>query len=260
VQVLDRALAVLNTLSEQSPDASLADLRFALQLHKSTVHRLLMVLERHRLVEKNSQTGRYRLGLKLFELGSKAIGVRDLRELARPYLQRLQQDTQETVNLAILDHQEVLYIEKVEPEKTLRMTAAVGHRYPLHCTALGKSMLAAMPEAEAFGILRQAGLKAQTRNSITSTAAIREELRATRGRGFAIDDEENEEGARCVGAAVRDHLGNVVGAISVSGPAMRVGKNKIPGLGRLVVEAANWVSVELGFRGRDLKRAASAGD
>jgi DNA-binding IclR family transcriptional regulator len=260
VQVLDRALALLDTLSKQAPDASLGDLRFALKLHKSTVHRLLMVLERHRLVEKNAQSGRYRLGLKLFELGSKAIGVRDLRELARPYLQRLQQDTQETVNLAILDHQEVLYIEKVEPQQTLRMTAAVGHRYPLHCTALGKAILGAMPEAEAIAILRQTGLKPRTRNSITSAAAMREELRATRARGCAIDDQENEEGARCVGAAVRDHLGNVVGAISVSGPAMRVGKNKIPGLARLVMDAASWVSVELGFRERDLKNAAAAGD
>lgn len=258
VQVLDRALALLDTLGRQAPDSSLNDLRYALKLHKSTVHRLLMVLERHRLVDKSAQTGRYRLGLKLFELGSKAIGMLDLREVARPYLQRLQQDTQETVNLAILDHGEVLYLDRIEPQKNLRMVAPVGHRFPMNSTALGKAILGAMSEVDAVALLRQSGLKSRTRNTITSTVAMREELRATRNRGYAIDDEENEEGARCIAAAVRDHLGNPVAAISVSGPAMRVGKNKVPGIARLIVDAANWVSVELGFRERDIQTAKAA--
>jgi IclR family transcriptional regulator, KDG regulon repressor len=260
VQVLDRVLALLDTLGKQAPDSSLTDLRCALKLHKSTVHRLLMVLERHGMVDKNAQTGRYRLGLKLFELGSKAIGVLDLRELARPYLQRLQEDTQETVNLAILDHGEVLYLERVEPSRNLRMVAPVGHRFPVNSTALGKAILGAMAEADAVALLRQAGMKSQTKNTITSSAAMRQELKAIRSRGYAIDDEENEEGARCVAAAVRDHLGNPVAAISVSGPAMRVSRNRIPGIAKLVVSSANWVSVELGFRERDLKTANSSND
>jgi len=260
VQVLDRALALLDTLGKQAPDSSLTDLRCALKLHKSTVHRLLMVLERHGMVDKNAQTGRYRLGLKLFELGSKAIGVLDLRELARPYLQRLQLDTQETVNLGILDHGEVLYLERIEPSKNLRMVASVGHRFPVNSTALGKAILGALPEVDAAALLRQSGMRSQTRKTITSAIAMRQELRATRNRGYAIDDEENEEGARCVAAAVRDHLGNPVAAVSVSGPAMRMGRSKIPGIARLVVATANWVSVEMGFRKHEIKTANSCDD
>ena len=253
MQVLDRALALLEALGRQAPDSSLSDLRHALRLHKSTVHRLLMVLERHRMVHKCAQTGRYRLGLRLFELGSKAIGMLDLRELARPYIHRLQQDTQETVNLAILDHGEVLYLDRIEPEKNLRMVAPVGHRFPVNSTALGKAILGAMSEVDALALLRQTGMRARTKKTITSAVAMREELRTIRSRGYAIDDEENEEGARCVAVAVRDHFGNPVAAVSVSGPAMRISKSKVPTIARLVVDAANWISVELGFRERDIQ-------
>lgn len=258
--MLDRALALLEALGRQAPDSSLGDLRHALHLHKSTVHRLLMVLERHRMVHKSAQTGRYRLGIRLFELGSKAIGMLDLRELARPYLQRLQFDTQETVNLAILDHGEVLYLDRIEPQKNLRMVAPVGHRFPINSTALGKAILGAMPEPDALALLRQTGMKSRTKNTITSAVAMREELRVTRNRGYAIDDQENEEGARCVAAAVRDHLGNPVAAISVSGPAMRLSKGKVPAIARQLIDAANWISVELGFREREIQTAKAASD
>jgi len=112
VQVLDRALALLDTIGDQKSTLSLAELCISQGLHKSTVHRLLMVLESHRLVDKNPETGRYRLGLKLFELGSKAIASLDLRELALPHMTRVQRETEETVNFAVMDKGEVLYIAK----------------------------------------------------------------------------------------------------------------------------------------------------
>jgi DNA-binding IclR family transcriptional regulator len=255
VQVLDRALALLDVLAQEPGGSSLGDLCLPLQLHKSTVHRLLMVLERHRLVVKNAETGRYRLGLKLFELGSKAIGMLDLQEHVRPHLQRLQQETQETVNLAILDQGDVLYLAKIEPQRHLRMASSVGLRYPAHSTALGKAILAALPEPEVEAILLHAKLSARTRTTITSMAALREELRVTRNRGYAIDDEENEEGACCVGAVVRDHLGGPIAAISVSGPAMRVTRNKVPELAQIVVGIARTISAELGFKAEEVQEA-----
>jgi DNA-binding IclR family transcriptional regulator len=244
---MDRALAILDVLGSLSGDSSLVELCVALNLHKSTLHRLMMVLERHRLVDKNPDTGRYRLGLKLFELGSKAIASLDLREQARPHLTRLQQETEETVNFAVLDQGEVLYIAKIEPQRNLRIAAHVGHRFPAYCTALGKAMLAESPETEVDSILRGCEMKARTPNTITTPAMLKDELRMIHSRGYAIDDEENDEGARCVGVAVRDQRGNPVAAISVSGPASRVTKSKVPEIAKVLIRSAQALSKELGY-------------
>lgn len=253
VQVLDRALAALEVLASRAGDCSLAELCVALKLHKSTVHRLMMVLEQHRLVDKNPETGRYRLGLKLFEFGTKAIAALDLRSHSRPYLSRLQQEIQETVHFCILDDGQVLYLEKVEPERSVRMACTVGSRAPAYCTAVGKAMLAELPDAEVSNIVRRWGLKSVTENTITTAAALKAELRAVRSRGYAIDNEEKEEGLRCIGAAVRGHSGKLFAAISVSGPAFRVTKERIPEISRAVMRAAGELSAELGYQGTPLE-------
>lgn len=250
VQVLDRALAILNVLSEQAGDLSLAELSEKLQLHKSTVHRLIMVLERHRLVDKHPQTARYRLGMKLFELGSKAIENVDLHERCRPHLTRILYDINETVHCSVLDQGEVLYIEKMEPQRSVRMASSVGRRAPAYCTAMGKAMLAALPESEVDDIIRRSGLKPLTRKTITTPAELKAELKAIRMRHYAIDDEEKEEGVRCVAAAVLGYSGRPVAAISASGPSFRITKDKLPMIARAVVEATQALSAELGYRPR----------
>jgi DNA-binding IclR family transcriptional regulator len=252
VQVLDRALAILDELGHQQSECSLAELSHTVGLHKSTVHRLIMVLERHRLIEKNRETGRYRLGLKLFELGSKAIGSTDLCEHSRPHLSRVMYETEETVHFCILDQGEVLYVEKMEPQRSVRMASSVGRRAPAHCTAVGKAMLAELPASEVEDIVRQCGLRSMTRKTITTPGELRAELRAIHARGYSIDDEEHEDGVRCVGAAVRDYHGRPVAAISVSGPAFRITKEKVPVVARSVVEAANALSTQLGYKATSL--------
>jgi DNA-binding IclR family transcriptional regulator len=253
VQVLDRALAALAILADRSRESSLVELCNALRLHKSTVHRLMMVLERHRLVVKNAETGRYRLGLKLFELGSKALDGLDLRGRARPYLDRLQSQFGETVFFCILDDGQVFYVEKVESQQSVRTACTVGSRAPAYCTAVGKAMLAELSDAEVSGIVRRWGLKAITANTITTAAELKAELRAVRSRGYAIDDEEKEEGLRCVSAAVRGHSGRLFAAMSISGPAFRMTKERIPEIGQAVMGAANELSAELGYEGRSLQ-------
>ena len=260
VQVLDRALAVLDALANSSAECGLAELCIALRLHKSTLHRLLMVLEQHRLVDKNLETGRYRLGLKLFELGSKAIAALDLRELARPYMIRLQGETQETVNLGVLDQGDVLYVAKIDSGRTLRMAARVGHRYPAYCTALGKAMLAGLLEHEVDAIAQQSGLKRKTPTTITTIEALKADLSRTRKRGYAIDNEENEEGARCVGAAIWDHRSRPQAAISVSAPAVRMGGQKMEAAAEAVMRVAHEVSRELGYRGDENPIAIAVAD
>src|SRR6266478_1050646 len=258
VQVLDRALAALEVLANRSTECGLAEICKTLKLHKSTAHRLMMVLEQHRLVDKNPDTGRYRLGLKLFEFGSKAFGAIDLRRHAKPYLDRLQSEFGETVFFCMLDDGQVFYIEKIESQQSVRTACTVGSRAPAYCTAVGKAMLAELAEAEVSGIVRRWGLKAVTANTITTATALRADLRAVRSRGYAIDDEEKEEGLRCISAAVRGHSGRLFAAISVSGPAFRITKGRIPEIGQVVMRAANDLSVEFGHQATPLELARTA--
>jgi DNA-binding IclR family transcriptional regulator len=253
VQVLDRALAALEILANRDGECSLVDLCTEMKLHKSTVHRIAMVLEQHRLVDKNPDNGRYRLGLRLFEFGSKAIAAVDLRGRARPYLDRLQRQFGETVFFCILDDGQVFYVEKVESQQSVRTACTVGSRAPAYCTAVGKAMLAELPETEVNEVIRRWGLKAVTANTITTAAALKAELRAVSSRGYAIDNEEKEEGLRCVSAAVRGHSGKLFAAISVSGPAFRMTKERIPEVGQAVTRAANELSAQLGYQGAPLE-------
>ncbi len=248
VQVLDRALAALEVLASRSNECSLVEICTTLKLHKSTAHRLMMVLEQHRLVDKNPDTGRYRLGLKLFEFGSKAIGAIDLRGHARPYLDRLQRELRETVFFCLLDDGQVFYIEKIESQQSVRTGCTVGSRAPAYCTAVGKAMLAELTDTDVNDIIRRWGLKAVTPNTITTASQLKAELRAIRSRGFAIDNEEKEPGLRCVSAAVRGDSGKLLAALSVSGPAFRLTKERVPEIGKAVMQAAGELSYELGYR------------
>jgi DNA-binding IclR family transcriptional regulator len=241
---------VIDALAEDSSAVSLAQLSAKLKLHKSTVHRLVMVLERHRLLERQPETGRYRLGLKLFELGSRAIAGMDLRERARPHLQRVMYETDETVHLCVLDEGEVLYVDKMEPQRSVRMASSVGRRAPVHCTSVGKAILAELPPADVEAIVRAHGLRPLTRHTVRTPAELTAELTTVRSRGYAIDDEENEEGVRCVGAAILDSTGTAIAAISVSGPSFRITKDKVPIVSRSVTAAAQAVSSQLGYRPR----------
>lgn len=259
VQVLDRALAILQMLSAEGPDLSLVAISDKLELHKSTVHRLLMVLERHKLIERNSVNGRFRLGLKLFELGTRAVSQLDLRERARPVLERLVLETSETVHLCVLDDAEVVYLDKIEPERSVRMASTVGRRNPAYCTAVGKAILAYLPEGQVEGIVRKYPLKAITANTITSFLELKTELAAIRERGYAMDDEEIEEGVRCVSCVVRDFSNAPVAAISVSGPSFRLTREKVKSISRPVIAAATALSTELGFKPGKAALTANSG-
>jgi DNA-binding IclR family transcriptional regulator len=248
VQVIDRALSILDLLSAQGPDLTLGEISDKLQLHKSTVHRLTMVLERHNLLERNSVNGRYRLGLKLFELGTKAVSQLNLRERARPFLERLVLETSETVHLCVLDDSEVVYLDKIEPERSIRMATSVGRRNPAHCTAVGKAIMAYLPESQVESIVRKHGMRAVTSHTITSLLELKKELEAIRTRGYSVDNEEIEEGVRCVGCVVRNFSGEPLAAISISGPAFRLSPEKVPVLANAVMALARDLSKGLGFK------------
>ena len=248
IQVLDRALALLEVLSQQGPDLSLAQISRLLKLHKSTAHRLIVVLERHNIVEKNSSHGTYRLGLKLFELGTRAISQLNLRERARSFLERAVLETGETVHLCVYDDGEVVYVDKVEPARSVRLASSVGRRNRAYCTAVGKAILAYLPQSQVEAAVRKHGFRQLTRHTIGNMLELKAELQKVRRLGYAVDHEENEEGVCCVGAPVWGAAQQLVAAISVSGPAFRLTTDKIPVIATCVMAVANALSKELGFR------------
>ena len=248
VQVLDRVLSIIDALTKVREDASVAELAEIVRLHKSTAHRLLSILERHRIVERDSQTGRYRLGLRLFELGTIAMDRFNIRDRARPYLEGLLEELNETVHLCTLDAGEILYLDKIEPARSVRMASRIGHRKPVHCTAVGKAILAHLSAAEQDGILQLHGLPRVTPKTITTAAELKTEFKPIRERGYALDNEETESGLRCIGAVILDYSGRPVAAVSVSAPSFRLTMDKVPDVASPVVRVARALSEELGYR------------
>lgn len=246
VQVLERAMSLLDAFVPERPERGVSELARTLGLHRATVHRILSVLERLGCVEQLPESGRYRLGMKLIELGSRASAGLTLPTVAKPELEHLVRMTGETSHLMVVDGAEGLYLEKVESTRPFRMPSQVGRRLPLHCTGVGKALLAFLPEQEASRILRERGLPRFTENTITSTAALQRELARIRHRGYAVDREEAERGLRCVGAPIVGRDGTAVAAISIAGPAVRVGPKSEARFARLVLAAAQRISRRLG--------------
>ena len=246
VQALDRAFAVLDLLGESEMPLGLAQVASSLQLHKSTAHRFLMVLERHRMVERTS-AGKFRLGLRLFDLGNRAIEQYDLRDRAQPHLRRLVAETEETAHLCILEAARVIYIDKIEPARSVRMITRIGASNPVHCTSVGKAMLAFLPEDRAADIVRRLRFERYTNHTITTPEALRAEMEKTRRRGYAVDDEEYEEGLRCIAVPLLDAQRLPVAAISVSGPSFRVTAQKLPSIANHLLQCVRGISADMGY-------------
>jgi DNA-binding IclR family transcriptional regulator len=246
VQALDRAFAVLDLLGESGTPLGLAQVATSLQLHKSTAHRFLMVLEKHRMVERTAG-GKFRLGLRLFDLGNRAIEQYDLRERAQPHLKRLVAETEETAHLCILEGAHVIYIDKIEPARSVRMITRIGASNPVHCTAVGKAMLAFLPEERITDILGRLRFERYTSHTISTVEALRAEIEKTRRRGYAVDDEEFEEGLRCIAVPVLDAQRLPVAAVSVSGPSFRVTAQKLPTIANHLLQCVRGISVDMGF-------------
>src|ERR1700691_3356060 len=259
VQALDRAFAVLYLLGESETPLGLAQVASSLQLHKSTAHRFLMVLERHRMVERTTN-GKFRLGLRLFDFGNRAIEQYDLRERAQPHLRRLVAETEETAHLCILEQARVIYIDKIEPARSVRMITRVGASNPMHCTSVGKAILAFLPEDRAADVVRRTRFERFTHRTIPNAEALRAEMEKTRRRGYAVDDEEFEEGLRCIAVPLLDAQRLPVAAISISGPSFRVTAQKLPSIANHLLQWVRGISADMGYTssGRTNRAAWSA--
>jgi DNA-binding IclR family transcriptional regulator len=254
VQTIDRASSILDILGESPQGITIRELSAKIKLPKGTTHRLLSSLCYFGYVRQDPKTRNYFLGLKLVELGNLLLSQLDLRKEAEPLLRDLAERTKETVHMVFLDRNEIVYIDKVELDhhsSGLRMASRVGLRNPAHSCAVGKMLLAYLNEKELDRIISEKGLPKRTENTITDPVQLREHLKLVRAQGYAIDDEENEKGVRCIAAPVFNEVGKAVAAISISTFAFQVTEEVIQdSLRKEVRETALKISQRLGFRER----------
>ena len=254
VQTIERVNLIFDTLSQYSQGLSLGDLSEKIKFPKGTTHRLLSSLAYFDYVRQESLTKNYFLGFKLVDLGNLMLDQLDLRNVARPNLIYLAEKIQETVHLVVRDTDEALYIDKVDlyPRRAgLQMVSRLGARIPMHCCSVGKVLLANLPEEEFENIIRARGLPKRTQNTIASRNQLRKHLAMVKARGYAVDNEENEEGVRCVAAPKKNEKGRVIAAMSISGPTARISLEQIhSSLKDEVRKTALNISKQLGFKGR----------
>jgi IclR family acetate operon transcriptional repressor len=204
----------------------------------------------HRLLEFDVQSGCYYPGLKLFEIGSLAAGRFELERHAHPALEHLANVSGETAHLCVLDGSDVVYIAKVECTRTLRIPSAIGQRNPAYCTGVGKAILAFLTPVQIDSYIASTSLKPFTRKTLTSAGELKANLRQIAARGYAVDDQEREDGVRCVAAPVRDRAGEVIAAVSIAGPSTRITKERVLELAGHVMQAASQISTALGYHPR----------
>lgn len=245
IAVLAKAFDLLDAIAEMR-GSTLTELSDATGQSRPTTLRILSNLVARGYADRD-RDGRYHLGVKLLQLGGQAAAGIDLRTIARPVLDELHRELQETINLAIPSDQSIVYIDILESARDLRMAASVGMRDAFHSSALGKAILSRYPEPMVATAVGSEPLPQKTGKTLQTLAALKAELLMVRERGYAVDDEENEPGARCLASPVMDQHGACVGAISVSGPSTRITPDRLPDLAVRVREASGAISRRLGY-------------
>lgn len=248
ITALQRGLRVLKlfTASERGLTAMQVARNSALPV--STVHRILVNLETAGYLNCNAQ-GTYHLGVACFALGQAALGQLDVRRLSLPYLLDLNQQTRETIHLTVRHGLSAVYVEKIDSPEQLRIHSRIGAAVPLYCTAVGKVMLAYLPELERDTVLRQLELKRMTANTVGSLQELQTELHRVRKNGHACDMEEHELHIRCIAAPIWDHTGSVQCSLSITAPVMRMPVSRLRQLAPLIQNAGLCISKELGYQG-----------
>lgn len=249
---VERALNILEAAAHRREGLTNSEISRKLGIPKSSASYILRTLEHRGYLRRETETGRYRLGLKILSLGGHAQANLDIADIALPFMRTLVEKIHMTVHLAVLDHGEAVYIEKVEAPGFFRVNTWVGRRMFLHSTSVGKCLLAWLPKHEAEAIVKQQGLKKRTPKTITTMSKLLTDLERVKEEGYAVDDEENSLGARCLGAPVFDVTGNVVAALGASGTLTQVDEANTPRIVEGLKDAARRIS-------RQLQRSGAAG-
>lgn len=247
VQSVDRVFDIIEILSKYPRGLLLSDLTPLVGLPKSTVHRLLLSLSERGYVAKEIVSGRYQLTMRIFEIGSRAIGVLDIISIARPYLEHLADTSGEIVHLVERDGNDVVYLCKLDASaSSIRTASAVGLRTAMYCTGVGKAILANLPPEEIQAIWAATAIEPFTKTTITSFEALQNELQKIQISGYAIDNEEHELGVRCVAAPIFDFSDRPKYAVSISAPSTRMSDREVLHYAPMLVSASQEISRFLG--------------
>lgn len=248
IQAVSHALDLLEQFHDEVDELGVTELSKRLKLHKNNVFRLLATLESRGYIEQNKATENYRLGLKALELGQTFIKQMGLLRQAKPILEKMVSECNETCYVAIFKEGHVVYLDMVETDMTVRVVSRVGSRLPSYCTAAGKVYLSHMSDDEINEILPTEEFQVYTDTTIKTRSQLKKELVQIAEQGYAIDNEELDLGVHCVAAPIRDYTRRIVGSISISGPNMRLGEERIKKeLVPLVLEASEELSTRLGY-------------
>src|ERR1700675_856122 len=245
---VERALAMLEAVAQESAGLSNAEISRKLKIPKSSASYILRTLETQSYLIRDEDSGKYRVGLKILSLSRGALGGSDVRGVALPIMRHLTHQTGLTCHLAVLDGPEAVYIEKVEPEGFIRMDTWVGRRMRVHATSVGKAIVAHIPQEQLEQILHKSGMEKRTPKTITTLPRLLKELEKVRAQGYAVDDEENNLGARCVGAPVFNQKGAIEASVGLSGTINQVNAQTMPRILEALKDAARHVSMQLGYR------------
>jgi DNA-binding IclR family transcriptional regulator len=245
---VERALAMLEMVAQESEGLSNAEISRKLNIPKSSASYILRTLEGRSYVTRDGESGKYRVGLKILSLSRGALSGLDVRGIALPIMRRLMTQTGLTCHLAILDGPDAVYIEKVEPEGFIRMDTWVGRRMRVHATSVGKALVAYIPQEALEQILHKSGMERRTRKTIVTVPRLLKELEKVRAQGYAVDDEENNLGARCVAAPVFGDRGAIEAALGLSGTTQQVSAHTMPRIVEALKDAARHISMGMGYR------------
>lgn len=248
IQAVSHALDLLEQFYDDVDELGVTELSKRLQLHKNNVFRLLATLESRGYIEQNKATENYRLGLKSLELGQTFIKQMGLLRQAKPILEHLVEESNETAYVSIYKENHIVYLDVIESNLTVRVASRVGSRLPAYSTASGKIHMAYMSEEDLDDLISGMEFVQHTQATISDADTLRKELETVRENGYALDDEEMDPGVRCIAAPIRDYTRRIVGAISISGPSMRVTDERInKDLVELITTSAQDLSVRLGY-------------
>ncbi|MFP7493074.1 IclR family transcriptional regulator [Terribacillus saccharophilus] len=227
VQSLERALTILNTLSDYPDGLTITKLTKLVNLSKSTTHRLLATLVDMNYVAKDPESDNYKIGLQTLYIARSVLNNNNIVNVAKPFLKQLCTDINETIHLCIEDKGEIVYIDKIESNQTIRMYSRIGNRAPMYCTAVGKVLLSGMKSERMDEIASSTTFTPRTPRTITSEEELQSEINRVRQQGYALDNIENEEGIRCIAAPIYSHEHRIVASFSISGPSNRVTMDRV---------------------------------
>lgn len=246
IRTIHRACSILRCFTEDRPELGVTAISQKTGIHKSSTSRILSSLQNEGFVEQDEQSSKYRLGLGLVSLAGLVLERLELRDVVQPAIQELARITQETINISVLKEDECVNIENINSPQPIQHMGLLGRRNPLHCTSTGKVFLAFMTREERDALLSEP-LKPYTKHTTTDRAQLEEELKNVKEHNYAIAHEEFKEGLSAIAAPLRDHSGEVIATVSISGPTYRMGKGQIDAYIPHLLKTSQDISTKLGY-------------